>query len=136
LFEKENILNLVWLTNQYIMKQETPKLCLQCSRPVSGRADKKFCNPYCRTDYNNIMQKKKQAECIKNINDILLHNRGILVDLIQKNTNRTTEDKLIAMGFHFHFHTHSIRKGKCIKNYCYDVGYMNQAGIIRILPSE
>lgn len=113
---------------------ETPvKLCLQCSKPFKGRSDKKFCCHYCRTDYNNIKQKKKQAACIKTINEILLHNRDILLELIKRKIKRTTEDRLVAVGFHFHFFTHSIKRGTIVKFYCYDVGYTKQSGIIKIM---
>lgn len=116
---------------------ETPnRLCLQCSKPFNGRSDKKFCCHYCRTDYNNIIQKNKYASCIKNINEILLHNREILMEHLQRKTGKTTEEKLVAMGFHFHFHTHSVNKQGVFKTYCYDIGYTNEKGVITIFGTD
>ena len=124
------------LANLIFMSEKTPKFCLQCNKPFNGRSDKKFCSHYCRTDYNNILQKKKQADCIKNINEILLHNRDILMEILHKKSGRTTEDKMVAMGFHFHFHTHSIKQMSVIKTYCYDMGYTNRAGTVKVFSAE
>jgi hypothetical protein len=121
------------------MKETTPddiRVCMQCSKPIKGRSDKKFCTAYCRTDYNNILQKKKTTDCLKNINEILLHNRTILKELSESKIYKTKEDQLIALGFHFHFHTHSIKKGNILKYYCYDIGYINNKGVVTILRYE
>jgi hypothetical protein len=58
------------------------------------------------------------------------------MELLHKKSGRTTEDKMIAMGFHFHFHTHSIKQAAVIKTYCYDVGYTNQSGVVRVFATE
>ena len=34
------------------------KVCLACGKPLKGRIDKKFCDDYCRNNYNN-QQKAK-----------------------------------------------------------------------------
>jgi len=31
----------------------TERLCLDCGEAIRGRADKKFCNDQCRSNYNN-----------------------------------------------------------------------------------
>lgn len=33
------------------------KKCLECGEKIVGRADKKFCNDYCRNAYNNNLHK-------------------------------------------------------------------------------
>jgi predicted nucleic acid-binding Zn ribbon protein len=117
---------------------ETPlKLCPQCSKPIKGRSDKKFCNQYCKTDYNNGINKSKNPDRVRNINDILLQNRKILLDLKQRKLSKIKEDNLITLGYNIHFHTHSIKRGKTVKIFCYDVGYIKKtAGVIYVVLSD
>lgn len=104
------------------------KPCLACGSPVRGRADKKFCNDYCRNHFNN-EQKAKRAysPCIRNINNMLLKNRKILAEVLPETgeTAKTSRDKLLQLGFHFRYQTHhyTTRTGK-IYRYCYDYGYL------------
>lgn len=106
--------------------------CLQCSKPIMGRSDKKYCNQYCRNDYNNLLQKNKSADCIKHINEIMFQNRNILIDLNKKRIFNIKEDNLISMGFNFHFHTHSIKRRSIVIKYCYDIGYVKKSSCISI----
>ena len=54
------------------------RLCMECSTPVKGRADKKFCDDQCRSSYYN-RTKMKEISVTKNINKILKKNRQILI---------------------------------------------------------
>ena len=53
------------------------KKCLYCDKTLNGRADKKFCNDYCRNAYNNQL-KSANSPIIRNINNALVKNRRIL----------------------------------------------------------
>ena len=53
------------------------KLCLDCHKPVKGRTDKKFCDDYCRNNYNNAL-KSNTINLVRNINNALGKNRRIL----------------------------------------------------------
>jgi hypothetical protein len=46
-----------------------------------GRADKKFCDDYCRTNYNNQL-KSCENNYVRNINNALGKNRRILEELL------------------------------------------------------
>ena len=35
-------------------EQEKNKKCLSCGKLLKGRVDKKFCDDYCRNNYNNL----------------------------------------------------------------------------------
>jgi len=39
------------------------KTCLACGKILKGRVDKKFCDDYCRNNYNNL-QKAKEAKAL------------------------------------------------------------------------
>jgi len=101
------------------------KYCVQCSKEIRGRADKKFCNEICRNQFHN-KQKAPVNNLVRNINSVLGRNRGILEELL-----RTTDLKarvpielLSRKGFRFTYFTHikTTKKGEP-GYYCYDLGY-------------
>lgn len=101
--------------------------CIACNKPVSGRSDKKFCNDYCRNDFNNA-RKADNPAIIKNINRVLARNREIMHSFFRGNETRRKidRDKLIAEGFRFKYHTHKMINKKGIAYYfCYDTGYVS-----------
>ncbi|WP_346238922.1 DUF2116 family Zn-ribbon domain-containing protein [Niabella insulamsoli] len=102
------------------------RACLNCGKAVKGRSDKKFCDDYCRNNYNNQM-KSADSRLIRNINNALKKNRQLLAQLLasEAETVQTTREKLIALGFKFKYFTHqyTTQKGKTYC-YCYDLGYL------------
>jgi len=110
---------------------ETDKICLQCSKPMrSGRQDKKFCDDYCRSVYNN-RNKKVIPESVKKINSILIHNREVLKDLLDHETGKSKvhENKLVEHNFDFRYHTHNYttQKGQ-VYLFWYEYGYLPLEG--------
>lgn len=104
------------------------KNCLACGATLRGRVDKKFCNDYCRNNYNNLRkQKESQSPLVRNINATLLKNRKLLESLLPagEETARANKDKLQRLGFHFKYITHvyTTKTGKTYY-YCYDYGYL------------
>lgn len=102
------------------------KHCIACSKQVRGRTDKKFCDDYCRNNYNN----RLKAECnnlVRNINHALGKNRRILESLLNKEEKitKTTAGELLHNGFHFKYFTHQYtnKKGNTYF-FCYDYGYL------------
>ncbi len=106
-------------------KQET-KNCQSCGKPVKGRSDKKFCDDYCRNNYNNQL-KGADSEIVRLINNTLGKNRRILQTILpsDKDTAKTNRDQLLLKGFSFNYITH-IYTTKTDKTYyyCYDYGYL------------
>ncbi len=104
----------------------TNKLCLACNKPVKGRTDKKFCDDYCRNNYNNQI-KAESNNLVRNINNALSKNRRILESIISDGEEmaKTTKEKLIEKGFQFKYTTHSYtnKKGNTYF-FCYDHGYL------------
>jgi len=104
------------------------RICVACNKPLKGRCDKKFCDDYCRNNYNNQLRAKNNySTYVRNINSALLKNRKILESILPENeeTVRANLDKLQRLGFHFKYktHTHTTRKGKTYF-FCYDYGYL------------
>lgn len=104
------------------------RTCLDCNKPLKGRIDKKFCDDYCRNNYNNKQKAKgSHSSLIRNINNALLKNRKILESVLpdSEETAKANRDKLMRLGFQFKYLTH-IYTTKTGKNYfyCYDYGYL------------
>ena len=103
-----------------------PRLCLNCTKPVKGRTDKKFCDDFCRNNYNNQL-KSATINLVRNINNALGKNRRILENLFitGEEIAKTTRDKLLQKGFQFKYitHTYTNKKGS-LYYFCYDYGYL------------
>ncbi len=103
-----------------------PKPCLSCGKPVKGRTDKKFCDDYCRNNYNNQL-KSGSTNLVRNINNALTKNRRVLDSLIAEGEDmaKTTKEKLLQKGFQFKYMTHQYNNKKGNTYYfCYDLGYL------------
>lgn len=101
------------------------KKCMACDKLLHGRADKKFCNDYCRNIYNNQI-KSTSNPIIRNINNILLKNRRILESVLgEEEMAKALKEKLVQQGFQFKYltHTYTNKKGN-IYFFCYDHGYL------------
>ncbi len=106
------------------------RLCLNCKKPVKGRTDKKFCDDYCRNNYNNQL-KSNTINLVRNINNALGKNRRILDSLFTEGEEmaKTNKSKLLQKGFQFKYftHTYTNKKGN-VYFFCYDLGYLPLEG--------
>lgn len=104
------------------------RVCLTCGKLIRGRSDKKFCDDYCRNNFNNRLKANNgYSPYVRSVNHALLKNRKILESILPVNedTTKATMDKLQRLGFHFKYmtHTYTNRAGKTYF-FCYDYGYM------------
>lgn len=106
--------------------QPATRACLSCGKTVKGRADKKFCDDFCRNNYNNEL-KSDSNNYVRNINNTLRKNRRILEEILPEKEEmvKTTKDKLLQKGFVLkHFtHLYTTKTGK-VYYYCYEYGYL------------
>ncbi len=102
------------------------KECLDCGKAIKGRADKKFCNDYCRNNYNNKLN-SDQNNYMRRINNILRKNRGILEDAIPEGEDKITiaREKLLQDGYNFKYYTHqyTTKRGD-VYNLIYEFGIL------------
>ncbi|WP_423149158.1 hypothetical protein [Rubrolithibacter danxiaensis] len=103
---------------------ETERLCLDCGGQLRGRADKKFCDDQCRSNYNNRLYNENNT-VVKNINAILKRNRRILEEFNPTGKTKISRKKLVAKGFDFGYIT-SIYNTQTGKSYffVYEFGYL------------
>lgn len=118
------------------------KVCISCSKPVKGRTDKKFCNDYCRNNYNNQLHSCNN-NYIRRINHLLQKNRRILASLMPSTAthSKTSQQQLQEKGFIFKYNTHCQANKKGHQYYyCYDYGYLALEGgnylIVRQSPNQ
>lgn len=108
------------------MQEVIKKLCLECKEPLRGRADKKFCNDFCRNAYNN-RQNTDQNNFMRQVNAILRRNRRLMEGHIRpgEELGKVPRQRLLGEGFDFRYHTHQYanKKGQ-IYTFCYDYGYL------------
>jgi predicted nucleic acid-binding Zn ribbon protein len=108
-----------------IQQKKESKNCLACDKPIKGRSDKKFCDDYCRNNYNNQL-KASDSELVRLINNTLSKNRRILQAFLppDKDTAKATRDQLLLKGFSFTYITHvyTTKTGNTYY-YCYDYAY-------------
>lgn len=99
--------------------------CLSCEKALRGRSDKKFCDDYCRSNYN-YRQKNTDSGLLRLINNALVKNRRILQSFLPagKETARVHRDQLLLRGYNFKYHTQvfTTRTGNTYY-YSYDLGY-------------
>lgn len=100
--------------------------CLYCDKTLNGRADKKFCNDYCRNAYNNQL-KSANSPVVRNINNALIKNRRILETMLgDEKMVKQPKEKFLNQGFSFKYFTHHYtnQKGN-IYVFCYEYGYLS-----------
>jgi hypothetical protein len=99
--------------------------CLACGKILHGRADKKFCNDYCRNAYNNNL-KSANSPFVRNINNALQKNRRILESALgAEEMQKVQKEKLSQEGFNFKFITHTyVNKKGNTYYFCYEYGYL------------
>lgn len=102
------------------------KQCLECAKVLRGRIDKKFCDDYCRNNYNNKLN-SDQHKTVRNINNILRRNRRILAQLLpaSEDTVKVNMQKLLQLHFDFTYFTHIYITQKGAQyTFCYEFGYL------------
>jgi len=92
---------------------EEAKTCMQFGKTLRGRSDKKFCDDYCRNNYNNQL-KAHANNHVRNINNTLAKNRRILEEFLSGNKEKISipKYKLMQKGFSFKYITHTYTNKK------------------------
>lgn len=105
------------------MDNLSPKSCLKCGKSLVGRADKKFCDAYCRNSFNN-EHKSDDEQYMLLVNSQMRKNRGILRTLCPEGKATVRKEVMDQMGFNFRFFTDIYRSRKGGVYYmCYDFGF-------------
>ena len=96
------------------------RLCPECGEVIKGRVDKKFCSDMCRNSFNNKVN-SDSTNYVRNINNILRKNRGILEESLQGEKTTLSKQKLVDKGFNSKYFTHiHTTKNNHTYKYCYE----------------
>ena len=88
------------------------KKCLECNKLLEGRADKRYCDPYCKSAYH---YKKSQNETPKFYIKVQLQlklNRKILKSYNKAGKATVRSETLIGQGFSDKYFTHLWKNKK------------------------
>lgn len=97
--------------------------CNWCGKELFGRADKRFCNAYCRNSYNN-KSKKKDEEVIQNVNKVIRRNRKILKTLCPTGKLVVKKDVLDSVGYNYKYFSEMYKSDEGRYYFlCYDYGF-------------
>lgn len=94
----------------FTMKND--RKCLECDKLLEGRADKRFCDPYCKSAYH---YKKSQSETPKfyiKVQQQLKLNRKFLKNYNKAGKATVRSEVLIQQGFNPNFFTHYWKNKK------------------------
>jgi hypothetical protein len=103
------------------------RACLTCGEMLRGRIDKKFCDDYCRSAYNNRQyQENRGLSFIRKVNNVLRKNRRILEELMPAGAEAQTipRARLLKKGFNFNYLTCIHPKEGMLYHSCYEYGYI------------
>lgn len=98
------------------------KTCLQCEKPIVGRADKVFCDAQCRNAYHNRI-KHSSEQFIKMTNSAIRKNRRILKTLAPVGKSIVRREILESMGFDFGHFSGLYHSNKYVYYMNYDYGF-------------
>jgi len=101
------------------------KTCLECSKPIVGRKDKKFCSEYCRSAYHYQKNREKEKSLFKSIEQQLKKNRRILMAYNKAGKATILKNTLLEQGFNPKYFTHywKAQNGN-VYLFCYEFGFM------------
>ena len=89
--------------------------------------DKRFCDDYCRSAYNNELHRNMQgAGFLRKVNSILRRNRRILEEIMAggENALKVQREILAKKGFNFNYLTGVFAdQDGAIFYFCYEYGY-------------
>lgn len=114
-------------------KTQDTKECLFCGASLLGRRDKKYCDDNCRNNHYYHVNKESNAQ-IREINNVLIHNRSVLSLLCRGAKKVINKQNLIDKNFDFNYITsfYKTKKGECYKK-VYDFAYKINNDIVVIV---
>jgi len=120
------MIRIIFIRKKFPAMTTGPKQCLTCERSLHGRVDKKFCDDYCRSIFNN-KKYLTERDLVRRVNHLLLRNRRILETFLTGHSSTITilRKNLSAKGFQFDFFTHTYHTADGKKYFCcYDHAYI------------
>lgn len=95
-----------------------------CNEKLEGRADKKFCTPYCKSSYYYQKNKEKENNLFQKIDKQLKTNRKLLKAYNKSGLSTVHIETLEEEGFNLNYFTHYWKNEKGdVYLFCYEYGF-------------
>lgn len=102
------------------------KTCPNCKKTVTGRADKMYCDAYCKSSFQYKEKKGKERSLFETIDKQLKLNRKILKQFNKSGKTTVRKDELVTHGFNPKQFTHFWKNGKGeVYLFCYEFGFLS-----------
>lgn len=102
------------------------RTCPNCQKIIIGRADKVFCDEYCKSAFQYKKNKDKAQSFFSIVDKQLKLNRKILKQFNKGGKSTVRKDDLISAGFNPKHFTHYWKNGKGdVYLFCYEFGFLS-----------
>ncbi|TLP75655.1 hypothetical protein [Maribacter sp. ACAM166] len=103
------------------------KECRYCNKELSGRTDKKFCDPQCKSAYQYQNEKQNPERFYNKVDNQLKLNRRLLKEYNKGGKVTIRSSVLLELGFDPNFFTHywKNQKGE-IYLFVYEYGFLTK----------
>jgi hypothetical protein len=91
---------------------EKEKKCLSCQKIITGRIDKKFCDPYCKSAYQYRKSIEESPRFFNKVENQLKLNRKILKYYNRAGKVTVRASTILNEGFNPNFFTHFYKTNK------------------------
>jgi len=107
------------------MKNE--RKCLECDKLLDGRADKRYCDPYCKSAYHYKKSKSETPKFYIKVHQQLKLNRKILKNYNKAGKATVRAKTLNDSGFNPNFFTHYWKNTKGdVYFFVYEYGFLKK----------
>ena len=104
------------------------KDCLYCKQELTGRTDKKFCDPQCKSAYQYQQAKEQPERFYNKVDNQLKLNRKILKEYNKGGKVIVRSSMLTQEGFDPNFFTHYWKNSKGdVYLFVYEYGFLKRA---------
>ena len=101
------------------------KTCLQCKNELTGRTDKKFCDPQCKSAYQYQQEKEQPERFYNKVDNQLKLNRKVLKEFNKGGKVTLRSEMLMEKGFDPNFFTHYWKNQKNqVYLFVYEFGFL------------
>jgi hypothetical protein len=103
------------------------KNCLNCDKELTGRTDKKYCDPQCKSAHQYKKEKEKPERFYNKVDNQLRLNRKLLKEYNKAGKAVIRSEVLIGEGFNPNFFTHYWKNKKGdVYLFVYEYGFLKK----------
>ncbi|MBU3822495.1 hypothetical protein KO566_10510 [Flavobacteriaceae bacterium XHP0103] len=101
--------------------------CLYCGAELKGRADKKFCDPQCKSAHQYQQAKQNPERFYNKVDNQLKLNRRLLKNFNKAGKATIRKEQLLQAGFDPNFFTHYWKNNKGdVYLFVYEYGFLKK----------